>query len=387
MTTLMQGFPPAEADRATLANWRTGPYCAWAFHHVRELVPSAEIENDPDDVWRLEPGRIDLSGVDLDGAMDATSTDAVAIIHEGRLAHEVYRNGMTARAPHILMSVSKSMLGLVAGSAMERGEIGEDALATDYVPELAETAYAGATIRNLLDMRAGVKFDEDYLATAGPIIDYRFAANWNPTPPGREAGDLRSFMNKMRDSDGPHGGRFHYVSPNTDLLGWILERATGLRYADLVAERLWRPLGAERPGYITVDRIGGARAAGGVCLTARDLARVGMMMADGGVRDGRRVIPESWIEDIETAGDADAWRKGDFKDLFGDIDVAYRSKWYIRLGETPLIFGLGIHGQYLFIDRRRRLSIAWFSSGHEPIDEGKILKVMDTVEKIRKAAS
>ena len=86
----------------------------------------------------------------------------------------------------------------------------------------------------------------------------------------------------LRTADGAHGDRFHYVSPNTDLLAWVFERASGVRYADLVSERLWKPLGAEAPGYITVDRIGGSRAAGGKCFLARDLARVGMMMANNG---------------------------------------------------------------------------------------------------------
>jgi CubicO group peptidase (beta-lactamase class C family) len=89
---------------------------------------------------------------------------------------------MTWQDPHILMSVSKSMLGLVAGTLVERGELAENDLVTKYVPELANTAYAGAKVRDLLDMRAGILFEEDYLATDGPIIDYRFAANWNPVP-------------------------------------------------------------------------------------------------------------------------------------------------------------------------------------------------------------
>lgn len=387
MNGIMRGFPPAETDRATLANWRNRPYNAWAFHHVREVVPSAGIANEPDDVWRLGSRQLDLSRAKIGEAMDATFADAVVVIHEGRLAFESYLNGMTARSPHILMSVSKSMLGLVAGTLVERGEIREDDPAEVHVPELKDTAYAGVTIRQLLDMRAGVAFDEDYLATTGPIIDYRFAANWNPVPEGRQAGDLRSFMSLMTQPDGSHGGRFHYVSPNTDLLAWVFERATGTRYADLVAERLWRPLGAESPGYITVDRIGGARAAGGKCFTARDLARVGMMMADGGVREGRRILPESWIDDIETNGDVDAWRAGDFADMFGDLDMAYRSKWYIQRGPEPLIHGLGIHGQYLFVDRKRRLSVAWFSSRHEPLEETTTQRVFETIQKIREAAS
>ena len=383
MSEVMQGFPPAEPNRASLANWRKAPYCHWAFHHVREIIPSAEIPNDPTKVWELEPSTMDTSNLGLDEAMARTDCDAVVVLHKDKLVHESYRNGMTSRDPHILMSVSKSMLGLVAGTLVERGELAEDDLITKYVPELENTAYVGATVRDLLDMRAGVLFDEDYLATEGPIIDYRFAANWNPVTKDFAPSDLRSFMSLLTEPDGPHGGRFHYVSPNTDLLAWVFERASGMRYAKLVSERLWKPLGAEAPGYITVDRIGGARAAGGKCFLARDLARVGMMMANGGQRNGKQVVPSSWLEDIVKNGDPQAWKDGDFYNEMGQRDIHYRSKWYVKREAEPLIFGVGIHGQFLFVDPAKKLSISWFASQDSPLDGPLFEKTLSIIEKIR----
>jgi CubicO group peptidase (beta-lactamase class C family) len=383
MSEVMQGFPPSEPNRVSLANWRKAPYCHWAFHHVREIIPSADISNDPTDVWELKPNTMDTSSLGLDNAMVSTDCDAIVVLHKDKLVHESYRNGMTSRDPHILMSVSKSMLGLVAGTLIERGELAESDLITKHLPEIENTAYAGATVRDLLDMRAGILFDEDYLATEGPIVDYRFAANWNPVPKDRVAADLRSFMSLLTETDGPHGGRFHYVSPNTDLLAWVFERASGMRYAELVSERLWKPLGAEAPGYITVDRIGGARAAGGKCLLARDLARVGMMMANGGQRDGKQVVPACWLEDIVQNGDPQAWKDGDFYNEMGQRDIHYRSKWYVNQEAEPLIFGVGIHGQFLFVDPAKKLSIAWFASQGSPLDSPLFEQVLATIEKIR----
>ena len=383
MSEVMQGFPPSEPNRVSLANWRKAPYCHWAFHHVREIIPSADISNDPTDVWELKPNTMDTSSLGLDNAMVSTDCDAIVVLHKDKLVHESYSNGMTSRDPHILMSVSKSMLGLVAGTLVERGELAENDLITKHLPEIENTAYAGATVRDLLDMRAGILFDEDYLATEGPIVDYRFAANWNPVPKDREAADLRSFMSALTESDGPHGGRFHYVSPNTDLLAWVFERASGMRYAELVSERLWKPLGAEAPGYITVDRIGGARAAGGKCLLARDLARVGMMMANGGQRDGKQVVPARWLEDIIQNGDSQAWKDGDFYNEMGQRDIHYRSKWYVNREAEPLIFGVGIHGQFLFVDPAKKLSIAWLASQDSPLDSPPFEQVLATIEKIR----
>lgn len=381
---VMRGFPPASVDRANLGNWRQAPYCHWAFHHVREIVPTAEIAHAPDQVWALGQGSHDIPPAVLEAAIAGIQTDALVIAHRGQIVHETYRNGMTARDPHILMSVSKSMLGLLAGTLVAAGQLDEAAPLTHYLPEMAETGYAGATVRDALDMRVGVAFEEDYFTTEGPIIEYRYAANWNPLPDGHTPYDLRSFQSLMTDRDGPHNGRFHYVSPVTDLLAWVCERASGKRYADLLSENLWQPMGAEAPGYITVDRIGGPRAAGGVCVTARDLARVGLLVAAGGARDGRQIIPEGWIRDILTNADKDAWRDGDFAEKFAPFDMAYRSKWYVHGGEAPLVHGLGIHGQFLFIDPTRELSIAWLSSENDPINETWSHHVLNSVAALRR---
>ena len=278
----MYGFPPAADGQVTLANWRTSPFNHWAFHHVREIVPSADIPNDPATARDLGASPRDLSAVGIAELFQATDTDGLVIVHRARIVYERYANGMTPDHPHILMSVSKSLLGLLAGALIPRGDLEPDRRVTDVVPEVAGTAYEGATIRHLLDMRAGIGFDEDYLATSGAIVAYRKAANWNPPAPGDAPSDLRSFYRELTESSGRHGGPVHYVSPNTDLLGWVIERATGRRYADLMSELLWKPIGAAHSAYITVDRLGAPRCAGGVCATVGDLARVGQLLVQGG---------------------------------------------------------------------------------------------------------
>ena len=171
----------------------------------------------------------------------------------------------------------------------------------------------------------------------------------------------------MRELTRPHGRDFDYISPNTDLLGWVIERAAGRRYADLMSELIWKPMGAACSAYITVDRLGAPRCAGGMCATVPDLARVGQLIVGGGTHAGREVIPAAWIDDITHNGDADAWAAGKFVDYFPSI-LHYRSKWYVERGPSPLLMGFGIHGQYLFVDRRRQLVIAKASSGALPLD-------------------
>jgi len=368
---------------ANLVNWRKTPFSKWAFHHVREIVPTANIENKSGLVTDLGLNIQKFSDLNLDKVMEETETDALVIAKDDTILFEKYNNGMSENSPHILFSVSKSILGLIVGALIESKALKENDLITKFIPELKMTAYSDATIRDLLDMRVGVKFDEDYTATTGPIINYRYAANWNPVPAGIEAGDLKSFMETLNDRDGLHNDRFHYVSPNTDLLAWVCERASGMRYSDLLSDLLWTPLGAESSGYITVDRLGGMRAAGGVCFTARDLARVGLMIASYGYANNKQIIPEVWIKDIIQNGSDSAWEKRIGMDEFGNMPMHYRSFWYVQKNGDPLIHGLGIHGQYLFIDPKLNLSVAWFSSDNDATGSPYISKVLETINFLR----
>lgn len=390
---LMQGFPPAADTQVTLANWRTPPFNKWAFHHTREIIASADIPSDPDQVWRLPSAPADLSRLtmahrgktlDFDAFLTATDTDGLIVLHRGAIVCEVYANGMTQRTPHILMSVSKSVLGTLCGILVDQGALDLEQPVTRLIPELAPTAYNGATLRQLLDMRAGVFFDENYLATTGPIIEYRKAQNWNPLDPGETLSDLRSFYQSMTAPDGPHGGKFHYVSPNTDLLGWVIERATGERYADLVSRLLWQKLGASESAYITVDRLGAPRCAGGFCASTRDLARLGQLFVQGGRRDGTQIVPAWWIDDILGNGDQAAWDAGDFAPYFPKRPMHYRNKWYVLRESEPVIFGVGVYGQNLFIDRANQVVIAKFSSQAPPLDQGRIALTLLGVETIRR---
>jgi CubicO group peptidase (beta-lactamase class C family) len=379
---LMHGFPPQVDSQVTLANWRTAPFNRWGFQHVRELLPTADIAPDPANVREL-PARsaaleqLRITGTSgeeltLEQALTATCTDGLVVLHKGSIVLERYFNGMTERSPHILMSVSKSMLGLLAGVLAGQGVLDVSRLVTEVIPELKATAWAGATVMHLLDMRAGVAFNEDYSATSGAIIAYRKAAGWNPLGPGEQPSDLRSFFQDLRDADGPHGGRFCYVSPNTDLLAWVLERSSGKRYADLVSEHLWQPMGAAESAYITVDRLGAPRAAGGMCTTTRDLARVGQMLIEGGSHRGRLVVPTAWIDMITHDGAPEAWAAGNLACYFPGVPIHYRAKWYVERVEPRVLFCLGIHGQNLFVDPNNEIVIAKFSSQPEPLDVTRI---------------
>lgn len=390
--TLMNAFPTAPDRQVTLANWRSAPYIQWSFNHVREIVPSADIagagrasvplEQAPGDV---EAVRIAFKGVDysLAAFLEKTHTDGFVVLHQGKVVSEFYKPGMASDTPHIIMSVSKSLLGLLAGILVGQGQLDEHAQVTHYVPELAGTAFEDATVRDLLDMKVGVDFEENYQASDGLMIAYRQAQGWHPLDATAQVSDLRSFFGLLTGRDGNHRDRFHYVSPNTDLLGWIIERATGRRYADLLSELLWQPIGAETHAYITVDRLGAPRCAGGVCTTARDLARVGQMILAGGRVGTTQVVPRQWLHDIETTSDRAAWDRGAFTDYFPNLPIHYRSQWYVLNGEAPLVFAVGVHGQNLFIDKANELVIAKLSCHDAAMDAEKIQFTLAAVQAIR----
>lgn len=366
--------PQRDPARATIANWRATPFSRWAFHNVREIISSVEIRNAPQDIWTLPASPLPLADFNLSASdgpawsletfLRATSTDAIVVMRNGRIVYEAYENGNAAHTPHIIMSATKAVVGLTAGILHASGDLEIDAPVSHYVPEVGATAYEGATIRHLLDMRTGVRLDDNQLRA------YKAASNWVPTTPNEANAALHAFFVDLEAPCVGHGGPFRYLSANTDLLGWAIERATGQAFASLVSELLWKPMGAEDRAYIAVDRKGAARCAGGLCATVRDFARIGQLVASGGRRGGRDIVPTPWIDDIAKYGDRAAWREGEWAATFAPIstNISYRSGWYVTDDRPQILFAMGAHGQNLYVDRANQIVIAKMSSQSESID-------------------
>jgi CubicO group peptidase (beta-lactamase class C family) len=214
-----------------------------------------------------------------------------------------------------------------------------------------------------------IDIEETYLDPDSAYGRYRKATLWNP---GGGSESLLTFLMTLPRLPGPHGEVFRYRSPNSDLLGIVVERATGERLPDLMREKLWPPLGAKSAAFVPVDMEGAARAAGGKAMAPRDLARVGEMMRQGGVADGRRIVPETWVRDTISAGSAEAWRRGAMAFLFPQ--GRYRNKWY-QTGDGAFC-GIGIHGQWLYVDPKSEVVIAKLSSQPEPVDDALDLEIV-----------
>jgi hypothetical protein len=237
-----------------------------------------------------------------------------------------------------------------------------------YVALPAACGYADARVRDLLDMTVAIDFDEEYLDADGAFDRYRRAMLWNPERPETKPETLEAVLASLGRAAGNHGERFLYASPNTDMLGLVIERATGIRYHRYLADRLWGPMGAAGAACVTVDRVGTARAAGGVCVTVSDLARLGQLVLEDGLNgDGQRVIPAAWIADMRRNGNANAWRIGNFADTFEN--GRYRSCWYSVGDDHDSVCGIGIHGQWLWVDPETGVVIAKTASRAEPSDD------------------
>jgi CubicO group peptidase (beta-lactamase class C family) len=376
---LMEGFPPPPDRLVTLSNWRKAPFSAWGFRNIRRLVPTADIAGSGHAV-ALETSLEDVGHVGFTGhdgqpttvsrALPTTSTDAFIVLRRGRVVAEWYGNGTSATTPHIVFSVSKSICGTLGGILADRGLLDPDAPVIKYVPELKSSVYAGCTVRHLLDMAVGIAFNEDYDDPKGDVARYRNAVGWDPLPAGDEPIDLRRYLCLQRPDGQQHGSLFHYVSTNTDVLGWVYERAAGRPYSELISDYLWKPLGAECPAYITVDAHNAMRAAGGVCVAPRDLARFGEMMRRRGIADGRQLVPVWWIDDINERGDPGAWARSEFADVFPN--ASYRSQWYRIDRERGVLAAFGIHGQWIYIHPDADLVIIRMASEATPLDPNRV---------------
>lgn len=377
----------APALPADLSNWRTQPFNRWAFQHVGALIATAEIANDPARIWSLPRAprsfgefqlRTGASELDWARFLEATATDGIMVLYQGRIVHETYANGLSEHGRHIIMSASKSVTGLIAAMLEAEGLLSFDAWVSDYIPEVAGSAFAGATVRHLLDMRTGV------ILNPAELQAYAAATNWDPT---EQPSDLHNFLAVLGPAARAHGGPFAYISANTDLMGWVLERVSGERFADLVSRLLWKPLGAVDAAAITLDPAGAPRTTGGVCMTLRDFARLGQLLVQNGRRDGDEIVPLEAIEDIAHGGDAEAWKTGEFAGGFGGSTMRYRTGWYVIDDAPQTLFAMGIHGQHLFVDRANQLVVAKLSSLNDPIDPRAISLTHRAVVEIRRILS
>ena len=372
--------------------WQFGPLNRWAYTHIREILPTKNIANNPSfiqPIRGIEEAKKDLQ-INFDGQsvllselMESQFIDGILIIKNGTAMVELYGGTLKPNRTHLMWSVSKTIAGLTAASVEADGLINLSNTVGDYVPELTNSGWGENTLREILDMRDSSNWVEDYdspestvrrqdcadgLLTGPMCIDTAVIGNYKFLP--------------AVGKDASRKGKFIYKSGTADVMAWVLEAATGKRYADLVSERLWKPIGAESNAGITVDVSGFTLASGGMFASLRDTAKIGQLILNKGQAGKTQVVPENWINDMTNQpGDNSIMPLGS-----ESINPYYRSFiWGIGDGEGTVL-AKGVHGQFVYISPKTGVVITIFSTwpnadGGAP--EVGLENAMEIIEAIR----
>ncbi|HEV2502373.1 MAG TPA: serine hydrolase [Mesorhizobium sp.] len=364
--------PPADKIiRFSDPDYFSFPKLRWTVCHFRQLMPTVGVSRGLDAPIPFErrlDDKIDaLTFTPLGGtapmtwaqSLSANYTDGIVILHEGVIIYERYAGCLGDTGQHGAMSVTKSLTGLLGEMLVAEGKLDETAKVAAIVPELAKSAFGDATVRQVLDMTTGLRYNEDYADPDADVWRYGAAGNPLPKPAGYTGPQTYFEYLETVAKEGVHGTAFGYKTINTDALGWIIARATGQSVADLLADRIWSKMGAEQDGYYTVDSIGTPFAGGGLNAGLRDLARIGQLMLEGGVINGRRLVPEAAIDNIRKGGDKAAFAKAGYPLLKG---WSYRGMWWVSHNENGAYMARGVHGQAIYVDPKARMVIARFAS-------------------------
>jgi CubicO group peptidase (beta-lactamase class C family) len=376
----------------TLDNWQTADQVGWTFCHIAEIFPTAVISRGSGAAVpfarRITP-LVEIGCRDADGEsttvgaiMKATETDGWMVVHDGELLAEQYAGAMEPATSHLLMSVSKSIVGILVGALVGEGAINVEEQVTRYVPELVQSGYRGATVRHLLDMRSGIEFSEDYLNPDSGVRQLEQAGGWAQRRSPDVPPALRGFLLTLRQAR-EHGGPYEYRSCETDVLGWVCEAAAGQRFPKLVGELIWSRLGTDFDANIGVDAEGTGLFDGGMSAALCDLARFGMMIArEGTSLSNYQVVPAAWIED-SFAGRPDSREafasSPDDTRMHGGM---YCNQFWFPWPDRQVLLCLGIHGQMIFVDRATGLVAAKLSSWPTPQDSWKLFSTLAAFDAI-----
>lgn len=358
---LMEGSPPPADKIVTHKNWEFAPFNRWAFQNMAAVFPTGEVARGDGSARDLGAARWTIhdlklgAGPQVREVLDATYTDAFVVVHRGQLMVEHYGNDMKATTLHMCASITKSFLGTIAGIMASRGQLNVKAAVKDYLPELATSSFAHATVQQVLDMTTGTKFSEDYEDPGAEIRVKGQADGWDFRRD--EVPDTIYDFLLTTENDRPHGERWAYRSCITDVLGWILERQSGLRLPQLISQEIWSKIGAGSDARCMLGPTGNALYDGCLLTTTTDLAKFGVALCEG-VLAPRDFIDDTLQGDIECRSAWLASEVGRRRFPAGH----YRNQLWVPNASGSVLFGIGVYGQYLWIDLERGVVIAKFSS-------------------------
>lgn len=369
----MVGFPPP-ADKLIMqpeSDFFSFPKLRWTVCHIRELMPTKQVSRgigSPKPFTYAKDKNIDsikftplYSGGEMTWAesLSENYTDGILILHKGQIVYEEYFGCLSETGKHAAMSMTKSLTGLLAEILVAEGRLKKNAKVSSIIPELKNSAFGSATVLQVMDMTTALDYSEDYSDPNADIWLYSKAAN--PLPKPKDYKGPNGYLEYLQtvEKSGDHGEAFGYKTINTDALGWIIARVTGKDVAQLLSERIWRKIGAEQDGYMTVDAKGMPFAGGGLSASLRDLGRIGELMLNRGKFNGQQLFSEKVVENILAGGDQAAFAKAGYNTLPGG---SYKSMWWVFHNDHGAIAARGVHGQTIYIDPTAEMVIVRYSS-------------------------
>lgn len=367
---LMSTFPPTDAQRVDLNNSYKYPQMRWVMQHVRELNPTHNIRRGNTAISNLPVASKPIGAFAFDDDKGNKTTvddwfnnsysDAVVVLHKGKIVYERYENQMKPSTPHLLFSVTKSFTGLMAAQLAHEGKIDPNALVTQYVPELAGSAWGDMKVREVMDMTGAVRFREVYTDPTSEIFGYSWASGLLPKPPGYQGKtNVYDFL-KTLQKEGEHGSGFTYRTVHSEVLGWIVSRVTHKHWAELMSESIWQKLGMEEDAHVIVDSVGTPLQGAGLNATARDLARFGEMLRRGGEFNGQRIFAKAVLDDtFVKGGDPEKFKAGGMPFRAG---YSYRNQWWMLHNSDGAYEASGIHGQMIHINPKAEMVVVKLAS-------------------------
>ncbi len=347
----MKGFPPKHLVNTD--NWLIPPFNRWSFQHIEMISPTATINRGHGDFVEMEQAskkdKAAYQKLKIANAMsiyeyiEQNLVDGVLVLKHGKIVAEHYANNQNEDTRHVMFSVSKSFTGTIAETLVYHDLLDDTKLVKDYIPELANSGYGDATVRQVMDMLVDLKFSEDYADPYSDISQFIYAAGLGKAHKGVKAyPSLYDYLPSIQ-KEGEHGKKWEYVSATTETLGWIMSRATGKSWVQLFEETFYQSLGPRRDALVIVDSKGKEVSAGGMSMTLRDAGRFAYMISNDGRLGNKQIIPEEVVKTIKAGGDPDKYDSGTPGSRW-----SYKSQWYRELNEG-ILAGYGIHGQSIHI--------------------------------------
>ncbi|MBN1661469.1 MAG: serine hydrolase [Anaerolineae bacterium] len=376
---LMSGFPPPPDKLVTHGNQLYAPYNRWSFQHELPLNRTVDVWRGDGPVAELEIVEFDINQVTYRNRagtqftfrdmVEMSYTDGIVVLHQGKIIYEAYLNGMQAHTLHAWASGSKSMTGVLGAMLAHEGVLDPNAAVATYLPELKESGFGDATVRQVMDMTTAVWLGDDDVDPVSENLTYAMALGWRERSTDYAGpASVYEFLPTMRKV-GEHGVRFAYLTPNTDVLAWIMKRLLNQSLAEIMRERIWSKLGAERDAFWIVDPATAETSGSGLLSTLRDKARFGQMLLQQGCFNGQQIVPTAAVHDIEQGGDREAFARGPAASPMNQ-GYSYHHQWWMTHDEQGAYHSLGYGGQMLYIAPAAELVIAKFSSYPTPTPAG-----------------